>query len=232
MGHDIFFEFDPKSQSWYGIAGASLETLPGGYALSLEGVTLKDAKVFFARKIAIARAHYPTISVRVPTRFTEPNQQQLQQIKQDQALKQERFSRLSPQQEWSGPFLPPVKASVSDVFGTRRVFNGRIQSMHQGLDYAVSSGTQVMALNRGTVILARPLYFEGNCVVLDHGQGLMTMYLHLSEFKVKEGEQVDRGQAIGLSGGTGRATGPHLHVAVRWQGVYLNPATLLSLSLP
>jgi murein DD-endopeptidase MepM/ murein hydrolase activator NlpD len=78
----------------------------------------------------------------------------------------------------------------------------------------------------------RPLYFEGNCVVLDHGQGLLTLYLHLSEFKVKEGDVVERGQVIGLSGGTGRATGPHLHIAVRWEGVYLDPATLLKLDLP
>jgi murein DD-endopeptidase MepM/ murein hydrolase activator NlpD len=76
------------------------------------------------------------------------------------------------------------------------------------------------------------LYFEGNCVVLDHGQGLLTLYLHLSEIKVKQGERIAAGQEIGRSGGTGRATGPHLHFAVRWQGVYLNPATLPSLKLP
>jgi murein DD-endopeptidase MepM/ murein hydrolase activator NlpD len=87
-------------------------------------------------------------------------------------------------------------------------------------------------MNAGTVLLARPLYFEGNFVVLDHGQGLLTLYLHLSEFKVKEGDQVKRGQIVGLSGGTGRATGPHLHVAVRWQGTYLDPASLMRLRLP
>jgi murein DD-endopeptidase MepM/ murein hydrolase activator NlpD len=104
--------------------------------------------------------------------------------------------------------------------------------MHQGLDYAVPSGTPVSALNAGTVLLAQPLYFEGNCIVLDHGQGLLTLYLHLSEFKVKEGDRVASGQELGLSGGTGRATGPHLHIAARWQGIYLNPATLMKLKLP
>jgi len=87
-------------------------------------------------------------------------------------------------------------------------------------------------MNDGTVLLARPLYFEGNCVVIDHGQGLLTLYLHLSEFKVKEGDQIKRGEVVGLSGGTGRATGPHLHVAVRWQGSYLDPARLMQLQLP
>ena len=88
------------------------------------------------------------------------------------------------------------------------------------------------ASNAGTVVLARELFYEGNCVVLDHGQGLLTLYMHLSEIKVTEGEQIERGQEIGLSGGSGRATGPHLHLAVRWQGIYLNPATLLHLNLP
>jgi murein DD-endopeptidase MepM/ murein hydrolase activator NlpD len=87
-------------------------------------------------------------------------------------------------------------------------------------------------MNDGTVVLARPLYFEGNFVVIDHGQGLLTLYLHLSEFKVNEGGRVKRGQIIGLSGGTGRATGPHLHVAVRWQGTYLDPERLMQLTLP
>jgi murein DD-endopeptidase MepM/ murein hydrolase activator NlpD len=90
----------------------------------------------------------------------------------------------------------------------------------------------VHAVNHGTVLLARPLFFEGNCVVLDHGQGLLSLYLHLSEFSVKEGDTVDPAQIIGLSGGTGRATGPHLHLAIRWQGMYLNPATLLKMQLP
>jgi len=112
------------------------------------------------------------------------------------------------------------------------VFNGTVESTHQGLDFRVPSGTLVAAVNSGRVILARLLFFEGNCVVLDHGQGLLTLYLHLSKFLIKEGDDVKKGQAIGLSGGTGRATGPHLHLAVRWQGVYLDPAVLLRLHLP
>src|SRR5262249_19106197 len=121
---------------------------------------------------------------------------------------------------------------ISDVFGTARTFNGKVQSVHQGLDFAVPEGRPVAALNEGTVLLAQPLFFEGNCIVLDHGQGLLTLYMHLSKIDVKEGDRVSNGQKIGLSGGTGRAIGPHLHVAVRWQGIYLDPATLLTLKLP
>src|ERR1039458_8015446 len=142
------------------------------------------------------------------------------------------FRVLSPVREWKASFAPPVNAEIRDVFGVERVFNGSVQSTHQGLDFRVSSGTSVAAVNSGRIILARALFFEGNCVVIDHGQGLLTLYLHLSKFLVNEGDDVKKGQAIGLSGGTGRATGPHLHLAVRWQGVYLDPQALLKLSLP
>ena len=126
----------------------------------------------------------------------------------------------------------PVSSPVSDLFGTERVINGEVQSRHQGLDYAAPAGTPVRAINRGVVILARPMFFEGDFIIIDHGQGLLSLYLHLSEFKVKEGDEVSGGQVIAMSGGTGRATGAHLHLAIRWQGAYLNPAILLGLPIP
>lgn len=232
LDHEVSFGFDKITKKWFGLAGASLETRPGIYTLKLEGTTVSGREVSFQRKVTVRSAKYPSIAVTVAKKFTEPSPEQLRQINQDQAVKQENFRSVDPEREWSGRFRPPVNAIISDVFGTRRTFNGKVQSMHQGLDYAVPSGTPVAALNAGTVLLARPLYFEGNCVVLDHGQGLLTLYLHLSEFKVKEGDHVARGQELGLSGGTGRATGPHLHIAVRWQGIYLNPAALMKLKLP
>ena len=114
----------------------------------------------------------------------------------------------------------------------RRTFNGKLASIHRGLDYHAKEGTPIQAANAGTVVLARELFYEGNCVIIDHGQQFMTLYMHLSHIQVSEGEKVKQGQQIGLSGATGRATGPHLHVAARWQGAYLDPAQLWMLSLP
>lgn len=232
LEHDVFFTYDVSSKSWYGMAGVSLETRSGIYPLELKGTTARGTDISFVQKCAIRPAKYPSVAVTVAKRYTEPSPEQLERIHQDKTVKQDVFRQTDPKREWLGKFRPPVDARISDVFGTRRTFNGKVQSMHQGLDYAVPPGTPVSAANAGTVLLASPLYFEGNCVVLDHGQGLLTLYLHLSEIKVKAGERVESGQEIGLSGGTGRATGPHLHLAVRWEGVYLNPATLLALKLP
>jgi murein DD-endopeptidase MepM/ murein hydrolase activator NlpD len=232
LDHDIAFFSVSAPDTWNAIAGMSLETKPGKYFLELRGTTLDATPVQFRYPLTVTKGKYRSISVKVARDFTQPNPDQIERIGQEQTLKHEVFSRMDSTREWSGDFRPPVKAQISDTFGTRRVFNGKVQSVHQGLDYAVPEGTPVAALNRGIVLLAKPLFFEGNCVVLDHGQGLLTIYMHLSKLMVKEGATVERGDELGLSGGTGRATGPHLHVAVRWQGVYLDPATLLTLKLP
>ena len=241
LGHEILFSFDAGRKTWFALAGVSLETKPGAYPLELHGETssgrpgagqaVGDA-ISFEKKIRVERQRYPRVPLKVPARYTAPNPEDQREIEQDKETKAEAFKTLSSGREWKGPFAPPVNAEISDVFGVQRVFNGSVESTHQGLDFRVPSGTSVAAVNRGRVILARPLFFEGNCVVIDHGQGLLTLYLHLSKVLVKEGDDVSKGQAIGLSGGTGRATGPHLHLAVRWQGMYLDPQVLLKLRLP
>lgn len=235
LGHPLTFSHNPSSKAWFALAGVSIETPPGKYTLELTGER-GDSKtpLSFKRAFVVGRAQYPKIKVElsVEKKFTEPTPEQQAQIAEGQKIKQDYLGRVTPDREWDGRFNAPVDASISDVFGSQRIFNGKAQSPHLGLDFRVPSGTPVAAMNEGTVLLARPLYFEGNFVVIDHGQGLLTLYLHLSEFKVKEGDTVKRGQEIGLSGGTGRATGPHLHVAVRWQGTYLDPARLIQLNLP
>jgi murein DD-endopeptidase MepM/ murein hydrolase activator NlpD len=238
LGHEVPFGFDTKSKTWYALAGISFETAPGAYVLELSGRTQAEKalgkSISFSRKFAIASGKYPRLQgkLSVEGKFTEPSPEQEKQIEEGVQVKKDYLNRVTPDREWSGKFTAPADAEISDVFGAQRVFNGKTQSTHFGLDFRVPSGTPVEAMNDGTVLLARPLYFEGNFVVLDHGQGLLTMYMHLSEFKVKEGDKVKGGQEIGLSGGTGRATGPHLHVGVRWQGTSLDPAALMRLRLP
>ena len=235
LGHQLTFSYDAPTKMWFALAGVSFETAPGKYTLELTGARPSAAApVAFSHTFVVAAAKYPKIESKltVEGKFTEPSPEQLKQIEEDTKVKQDYLNRVTPELEWSGKFVAPAVAEISDVFGSQRIFNGKAQRPHFGLDFRVPTGTPVRAMNDGTVLLARPLYFEGNFVVLDHGQGFLTLYLHLSEFKVKEGDVVKRGQEIGLSGGTGRATGPHLHVAARWQGTYLDPARLMQLSLP
>jgi murein DD-endopeptidase MepM/ murein hydrolase activator NlpD len=234
LGHQIPFSYSAKSKTWFALAGVSFETLPGNYTLELSGESAAKAPVNLHRAFVVGAATYPKIQVKltVEGKFTEPSEEQQKQIAEDKKVKDDYLSRVSPEREWDGNFAAPAEATTSDVYGSQRIFNGKAQRPHYGLDFRVPTGTPVAAMNDGTVLLARFLYFEGNCVVIDHGQGLLTLFFHLSEFKVKEGDAVKRGQIVGLSGGTGRATGPHLHVGVRWQGTYLDPARLMQLTLP
>jgi murein DD-endopeptidase MepM/ murein hydrolase activator NlpD len=260
LGHEITFSFEandksssgklsnhkssidksPTHKSWFALAGVSLETKPGTYPLELHAEisssesagTSPGKTISFERKIRVEGQRYPRVELKVPARYTAPSPEDQREIEKGKEIKAEVFKTVSDAREWEGSFSAPVNAEISDLFGVERVFNGSVQSTHEGLDFRVPSGTTVEAVNSGRIILAQPLFFEGNCVVIDHGQGLLTLYLHLSKFLVKEGDDVTKGQPIGLSGGTGRATGPHLHLAVRWQGVYLNPQVLLGMKLP
>jgi murein DD-endopeptidase MepM/ murein hydrolase activator NlpD len=234
LGHQLTFSYNRATKTWFALGGTSFETKPGKYTLELAGTSATKSSVRFARTFTVGRAIYPKIRVElaVEKKFTAPDPEQVKQIGDSKKVKEAYLGRVTPDREWDGNFTAPVDAATSDVFGSQRIFNGVAQREHQGLDYRVHTGTPVAAMNDGSVLLARFLYFEGNCVVIDHGQGLLTLYFHLSELKVKEEDPVKRGEIIGLSGGTGRATGPHLHVAVRWQGTYLDPARLLQMSLP
>jgi murein DD-endopeptidase MepM/ murein hydrolase activator NlpD len=232
MGHTVSFFRSSANKGWYGLAAVPLTTKPGSYELRATETLASGRTVHLTRKIRVRNAAYPRITVKVAKKFTEPNPDQLTAISTDKSLKEKTFETVSTNRLWAGEFVAPVSDPISDIFGTARVFNDQVQSRHQGLDFAAPPGTDVHAINNGVVILARPMFFEGNCIVIDHGQGLLSLYLHLSAFKVKEGDHVHTGEAIALSGGTGRATGPHLHLAIRWQGIYLSPAILLKLRVP
>jgi len=231
FGHKLVF-FKAQGDAWYALAGVPIETEPGTYDLKIFQQPAGPKALELTQRVRIERARYPVIQVKVGKQFTEPNPGQLREAQEDKRLKEQVFSAITPARSWSGAFFAPVPVPVSDIFGTARVFNGEVKSRHQGLDFAAPAGTEVRAINQGTVVLARNLFFEGNCVVIDHGQGLLSLYLHLSEFRIAEGEKVKSGQIIALSGGSGRASGPHLHLAVRWQGVYVDPAILLKIKVP
>jgi len=232
QGRDLVFFLAGQPHVWYGLAGVDVETKPGSYPLELDAAMPDGQVLQIVREVPVQPAPYKIVRLKVPERFVQPDPEALKKIELDKELKQRAFSRQTLAPEWSGTFHVPINSTVSEAFGTRRTFNGKLASIHRGLDYHAKEGTPILAANAGTVVLAQELFYEGNCVIIDHGQQFMTLYMHLSHIQVSEGEKVKEGQQIGLSGATGRATGPHLHVAVRWQGAYLDPGELWTLSLP
>jgi len=165
----------------------------------------------------------------VPPKFVQPPKEVQARIDEEIAIKRAVFKSSPPDRLWKGPFTAPANTRYTSSFGVRRVYNGKTQSTHQGLDYSAAIGTEIKASNAGRAAIVRDMYFEGGLIVIDHGESIFTMYMHLSEFLVKEGAAVEKGQRIGKSGASGRVTGPHLHFAVQWQGFYLEPSTLLHL---
>lgn len=127
------------------------------------------------------------------------------------------------------PLVPPLDPlPPGGRFGARRVFNDEPRSPHTGADYAAPAGAPVRAAGAGTVALTGDFFFSGRSVFIDHGDGLLTMYFHLSEIAVEEGGRVERGERIGAVGQSGRATGPHLHFGARWRGARIDPRFLFA----
>lgn len=228
LGHTI--EFFRKGSDWYALAGVDVEAPVGPSTLHLTAQTT-SGPLDLSRSVTIEEPHYRTGTLSVAPRFTSPNPEEMQQIEAGIEIKKRVFATSANHPLWSGDFRVPVKAEATDSFGTRRTFNGKLASIHKGADFRAHMGTPVHAANSGIVVLARRLYFEGNCVVIDHGLGLYTIYMHFSRIDVKEGQAVKTGELLGMSGATGRVTGPHLHWAVRWQDAYLDPLKLLRLNL-
>lgn len=232
LGHNVFFNFVERDKAWYGLAGVGVDAADGRSQLTLEATMASGRRFSYVQPVRIKRVNYPTVALRVASHYTEPDVETLARIEEEQELKKAVFARVTSSKLWSGNFEAPVENVTTGEFGVRRTFNRKVQSTHQGLDFRAEIGAPVEAMNSGVVIVAREMFYEGGFVVIDHGQGLSTLYMHLSEIMVYEGDIVEKRQSIGLSGGTGRTTAPHLHVGVRWHGIYLDPAVLLTLPLP
>ena len=155
----------------------------------------------------------------VEPKYVTPPKAAQEQIKKDRAHSSAVLSAISPDPTWKLPFQRPVKGTVSSSFAGRRVFNGQPRSPHTGTDLRGPTGTPILAVADGVVVLAEATRDLVYAIFIDHGQGVVSMYGHMSAFSVKKGDRVKRGQVIGKVGATGRVTGPHLHSSLYVQGV-------------
>jgi murein DD-endopeptidase MepM/ murein hydrolase activator NlpD len=201
-----------ETSRWRAFLGLDLEQAAGDYKL---GVTAKSATgdaVTCGATIAVRAGKFATEKLKVAPNFVEPDPEQLAKAREDSKKLREIFATVTPEKFWTGRFRVPLDGvTTGGNFGKRRVLNGQPSSPHTGVDFPSPTGTPVHAAQRGRVVLAEPLYFSGNTVVIDHGWGVYTLYGHFSETAVKPGDMVESGAVIGKVGATGRVTGPHLH---------------------
>jgi murein DD-endopeptidase MepM/ murein hydrolase activator NlpD len=231
LGKRIRFLRSDKPRLWVALAGADIDQKPGSFELRVSATT-GGRIVHLAKQIEVREAQFGTSEVNVAQDYVDPTREEQRQIARDGLLKNHAFARLTPRPLWYGNFVNPVEAESTPSFGEIRLMNEEKTSRHLGTDFPAKEGTPVFASNAGVVALAAPLFYEGNCVIIDHGYRLFTVYMHLEKMKVHRGERVRKHAEIGLSGRTGRVTGPHLHLEMMWNQNHLDPVQLLALTLP
>jgi murein DD-endopeptidase MepM/ murein hydrolase activator NlpD len=184
----------------------------------------------FSRTVEVVESAWQEETLTVPPKMIDPPESERPRIERERELMRAARGTVSPERYWTLPFTRPVKGKMLSRFGLHRVFNGTTAGRHTGLDFRAWLGTPLHAIAAGRVVLTGHFYYAGNCVFLDHGNGLVTMSCHMSKVLVKEGDLVEAGQTIGLSGATGRVTGAHLHLAAFVQGAVVDPETLLKIT--
>jgi murein DD-endopeptidase MepM/ murein hydrolase activator NlpD len=215
---------------WHALLGVDLELKPENYPLTLAARTESAEEVPCSGTIDVKQGTFATESLKVAPNFVEPNPEQLARAEAERQRLRAIYATVTPQRLWDGSFQYPLTGiTTGGNFGKRRILNGKAGSPHGGVDFPAPTGMPVYAAQRGRVVLAEPLYFSGNTVILDHGLGLYTFYCHFESISVQPGELVETGAVLGKVGATGRVTGPHLHWAATVNRARTNPLQLISL---
>ncbi len=178
------------------------------------------------RSVNILPRSYPRQELTLPPKMVTPPADELERIKAERVRTQKAKGTWSEDRLWRLPFHRPVKGKTTSVYGLQRILNGKPKNPHRGIDFRAPAGTDIETVADGRVILAESHYYAGNSVYIDHGNGIISLYFHLSKFDVSKGDVVKRGQIIGKAGSTGRSTGPHLHLSISVQGQLVDPAVL------
>lgn len=204
---------------------ADLDTKPGLYK-----ILIASGEINIRLRLVIRRANFPTLNISLPEEKVSLSPEDNARAEQEASLLKSLWQNET-EQLWEGGFILPLGNTISTGFGVKRIFNGKKTSIHRGIDIKGQEGDEVRASNRGRVALAQELFFGGRTIVLDHGNGIFSVYMHLSVVNVRPDDLVSKGQIIGRVGSSGRASGPHLHYGVKVGDISANPLSLSRLGL-
>lgn len=210
---------------WQAIVGIPLETAPGEQILEISLPGTEPQHVGFSVQAKEYESQHLTITNK---RMVDPSAKDLLRIAKETKIIQAAFGRFSETDVVPLNFAVPAQGPLSSPFGLRRFFNNEPRKPHSGLDLAAAKGSPIKAPAAGTVVAVGNFFFNGNTVMLDHGQGLVSMYSHMERINVKEGQHVALGEVLGAVGMTGRVTGPHLHWTISLNDTRIDPMLLFS----
>jgi murein DD-endopeptidase MepM/ murein hydrolase activator NlpD len=221
---DIFFHrISPGT--FIAISSTGLEQAPGKYFLNInQGSVSKNISILVhSRKSRTITLSLPRSKVDLSPENEKRAQYEIAELREKWSYRSERM--------WKGRFSPPIDTHVTTGFGIIRIINGHKKSVHKGIDYKGKEGMPIKAINAGVVSLTDDQFFGGKTVMIDHGEGIFSIYMHLSTITVHEGQRVGKSDVVGLVGSTGRASGPHLHMTVKWSGMTIDPLSLFRLPI-
>ncbi|HEV3218999.1 MAG TPA: M23 family metallopeptidase [Candidatus Acidoferrales bacterium] len=228
-GHEVsFWRDDADANVHRAYLGIDLDQAPGPGEFVVTGKLQSGEGVTCSVNVTIKAGQFVVEKLTVDQKYVEPSPEDEARVQKEAARWNAILATRTAEKLWDGNFRFPLAGPRrGSNFGSRRILNGEARSPHSGLDIHAATGTPVHAAQRGRVVLAEELYFAGNTVMLDHGMGIYTFYLHLSKIDVKEGDLVEAGALLGLVGATGRVTGPHLHWGLEVNESRVNPLQIL-----
>jgi murein DD-endopeptidase MepM/ murein hydrolase activator NlpD len=222
--------FVREGDQWLAVVGIDLEAAPGRRSVPIALRFSGGRSTARAEEILVAARDFPTTRLEVEPRYVELSPEDQARAARENREIDAIYAAFTTERLWREPFQSPIPGVQGGRnFGHRRIFNGQPRAPHSGADLRAATGTPIRAANRGRVVLAKDLFFSGNAVFLDHGLGVYSVYLHLSDIQVATGDIVERGAVVVLAGATGRVTGPHLHWGARVLDARVDPFTLLEL---
>jgi murein DD-endopeptidase MepM/ murein hydrolase activator NlpD len=219
--------FYPRGQDAEALVALPIEQEPG-----LLEVHVSGGGANLRAPLEVLPPEFRERQLTVAGKYVKPPASARAQIKADSAAFKKAWATPLRPRAFDDNFQKPRDAVITAYFGDRRTYNGKKLNTHYALDLDGATGEEIRTANDGRVILVRSCYYSGNTVLVDHGAGLITAYFHLSKFLVKQGQEVRRGDLLGLVGKTGRVTGPHLHFGAHLGSLWVNPQALLALPFP
>jgi len=212
---------------WFALLGVDLDMVPGEYEVEAIYHYAGDRRERRTLPLTVTPKDYPTTRLEVEPKYVELSPENQERAAQDKQQINAAYATTAAEPYWQDDFVVPIPGVTGGRnFGHRRVFNDQPRAPHSGADLTAAEGTEIRAMNSGKVLLTGDFFFNGKAVFVDHGMGVLSMYLHLSEILVEEGQPVERGELLGLAGATGRVTGPHLHWGVKVTGARVDPFSL------
>ena len=231
-GRTVYLNPTPTATEHLGLISAHLQTDPKDATLRVEIDYTDGTSEVVSRTISIVDGDYETQYLTLDSKWTSYDEETLARIQRENNIIGALFKTETSEKLWMDPFMMPLTGRITGEFGLRRYINGEPRSPHSGIDISAVTGTPVLAANDGRAVLVMDMFFSGLSLFIDHGQGLYTMYFHLSEVLVEEGDVINRGDTVALVGSTGRVTGAHLHFGVRHTNNKVNPWDLVNAVSP